>query len=341
MGKDKGVPNKMRKISSTVYGRKILFEKILSEQLGSCRYKIEAFYEWKRREQVFSLTFKNEREVCLGINIGFQKDLIFNGSENAAELSVLYRSYFIVNYIRCLEGAKIAAPSAYFAGLVTLEAINTLNSDKKTVSFSPISEKLFKIKPIDVHCALGSLNAIIINHTNLLSQELKRRCGAMADELISYTQLPEIEYKGHKKTVYSFSEDLLALKNLAASKPDILKEYPLLSQNGIDSVEDITVSQLIEKSEQNSNLFWAGIAIRLLAFTQKGAADDNLLALFCVKKSVADFWGCSVTYFKEHKNTYNKLLADNMTAIKRIAANMDKVFYKADAFEYGALHYIQ
>lgn len=103
------------RVTQTSHGQKILFDRILSRDLAVCKYNIKAFYKWERSTKIFTLRFLDEKNIEVGINLNIDKGM-FRAGPYSTELDICYRSYFIANYLRCLESAEDTIPSSLFQG---------------------------------------------------------------------------------------------------------------------------------------------------------------------------------------------------------------------------------
>lgn len=116
----------MRRFVNTNYGCKLLFNKVLSRDLESYPFKIDAFYESVTQNQIMRIKVSKDQTVHLGINISFKEETMFSGYSDPMVLSIVFRAYFIINYLSCLQAAKEIEPSSYFSGLVALVQICSL-----------------------------------------------------------------------------------------------------------------------------------------------------------------------------------------------------------------------
>lgn len=330
----------IRTLPITSYNRKLLFDRILSTELAVCEYKIEAFYEWKNKAQIFSLRFIDARTVELGINLNFAIENVFLGCNKAMELTVGYRSYFIATYLRCLESATSAVPSTLFQGLVVLEAIENIHGGTTIASYSPIfTPSVFKMKPIDVHCAIRSLSRILIEQQGSLSQGIQAKCDEAINWMIGYTRLPEVEYNKQKKPEYTVLSDLLRIKKLVTATPALLAKYSLFSQYGVLDLDDQTVYDLLTNEAISD--FWVGVLIRVLAFSESKPSAFDVTAFPKIRNGIVKYKEDSVAYFNEYGMSDRELLCTNLLAVKKTAMKIERTFFDNSAVETGALHFIQ
>lgn len=328
------------KSTATSHNRKLLFDRILSAELAVCKYKINAFYEWKNKTQVFSLKFSDPKTVELGINLNFAIENVFRGSNNAMELTIGYRSYFIAVYLRCLESADSAVPCTLFQGLVLLEAIGNMHGGTTITSFSPLlTPSALRVKPIDVHCAIRSLSRICIEQRNFLTQEGRTKCEDALNWMVSYTRLPEVEYKKSKDPEYTVLSDLLYIKKLATATPALLAQYPLFNQYGILDFDDLAVSDLLANEDLSE--FWVGVLIRVLAFSESKASALDVTVFPKIRNGIVKFREDSVAFYNECSMSNQELLRANLLAVKKIAMKIEQTFFENGAVETGALHFVQ
>lgn len=328
------------KSTATSHSRKLLFDRILSAELAVCKYKINAFYEWKNKTQVFSLKFSDPKTVELGINLNFAIEDVFRGSSNAMELTIGYRSYFIAVYLRCLESADNTVSCTLFQGLVLLEAIGNIHGGTTIISYSPLlTTSALRVKPIDVHCAIRSLSRIYIEQRNFLTQEVQTKCEDALNWMVSYTHLPEVEYKKPKNPEYTVLTDLLYIRELAIDTPALLAQYPLFNQYGILDFDDLSVSDLLANEELSE--FWIGVLIRVLAFSKGKTSALDVAAFPKIRNGIAKFKEDSVACFNECSMSNQELLRANLLAVKKIAMKIEQTFFENGAVETGALHFVQ
>lgn len=327
------------KIPITSQKHKFLFNKILSTELSTCKYKIEAFYEWKNKTQIFSLRFKDSTTIELGINLNFAVESIFFGSNKALELTIDYRSYFIVTYLHCLENITNTVPNTLFQGLVALEAIQNIHTTSTITSYSPLAIADLRLKPIDVHCAIWSLSRICIEQKGAVSQGVQSNCENAISWLVNYTRLPEIEYNESNEPEYSVLSDLLRFKKLAASSPEILAQYSLFNQYGILDFNALTISNLLANEALSD--FWVGVIIRVLAFSENKPSLLDITALPIIRNGIVRFKKDCLAYFHECSVHKQELLSANLLAIKKTAMKIEQTFFENGAVETGALHFIQ
>lgn len=328
------------KLTNTSHGRKVLFDRILSAELTICKYKINAFYEWKNKAQIFSLKFIDNSTVELGINLNPVIEDIFSESDKAMELTICYRSYFITTYLRCLESASDIVPNTLFQGLVVLEAIEYIHGGATVAAYSPLFDPIASgIKPIDVNCAIRSLSRMCIEQKGFLSQGVQAKCEDAINWMVSYTRLPEIEYNKPRKPEYALLRDLLCVKKLISANPSLPAQYSMFNQYGILSFDDHTGYDLI--SNDSLSEFWAGALIRALAFSENRDFVLDVTAFPCIRKGIIKFKEDSVVYFQECNTSKQMLLSNNLWAVKKIAMKIEQTFYDSGSVETGALHFMQ
>lgn len=329
-----------RSLTSTSHGRKLLFDSILSAELAVCKYRIDAFYEWKNRAQIFSLKFTDANTAALGINLNTAMEDVFSDRDSAMELTIRYRCYFIITYLRCLESAADTVPSTLFQGLVALEAIGSLQCGSTLTAHSPLGIRVASgVKPIDVCCAIRALTRICIDQGDLLSQQVQANCEHAISWMVSYTRLPEVEYDQPGKPEYTALRDLLRIQSLAASAPTLLAQYSLFRAYGILSFDDLTIGALL--ADEALSEFWVGVLIRVLAFSADGNHAMDVAAFPLMRKGIAKFKEDSAAYFQECNAAKQELLRSNLLAVKQTAMRIEQTFGDHGSVETGALHYIQ
>lgn len=329
----------IRKLISTSHIQKLLFDKILTQDLLNCKYKIAAFYEWKNKAQVFSAHFTDDENIKLSINLNFEEELFF-GSTNAMELSICYRSYLISAYLRCLENAEISLPNTLFQGNVTLEAIIDIHSGNDIKLYSPFSTKgLSRQRVINIQCAIRSLSRMLIEQEIHISTDTRKRCEQGISWMITYTRLPEIEYIKAKSPEYAVLRNLRCVSGLIKNNPTLTKQYSIFAQCGVSNFDEETIFEILEKESLQN--FWVESFLRVLAFSDNIYSSVDVTNLPKIKKAIASFREESVLYYQESVSSTNMLLTNNLLAVKKIAGKIDQVFLVNEPVKSGALHFIQ
>lgn len=333
----------IRRPSGTTYGQKVLFDRLLSSELGNCKYKIEAVFEWKRRDQIMSLSFLNEEKARLAINLNIEKRSPLFSGENGAELEVVYRAYFIANFVHCLEFACDSDGGSYFSGLVTLEAINDMCRNGNAEGFSPISlQKKRTVRAIDIHCASRSLTRMLVEQGGGLSKETRRKWETYIDEFLSYSQLPEAEYRGSTHPVFTAVCEMKRTLRTLSQNPDAQGKYALFGKSGVELRGDMTFDDFLASCEKTKNQFWQGFSMRLGALFSEKVAGCGLFASEDIKKCSAKFRQNSVGYFKKHGQPKCGIIKDNFKAIKKLEKRINSAFIDNEEFaSSGAIHCIK
>lgn len=325
---------------NTSHGRKLLFDRILSAELAVCKYKINAFYEWKNQAQIFSLRFIDADRVKLGINLNLAAEDVFSGSSRAMELTICYRAYYMAAYLRCLENAAETVPHTLFQGLVLLEAIADIHGKETIAAYSPLfDQSASRVKPIDVHSAIRSLSRIRIEQKERLSQGVQANCENAVDWMVNYTRLPEIEYNKPKRPEYTVLSDLLRVKKIVDTAPSLLAQYALFAHYGILRFDDRTIYDLL--TNESLNEFWAEVLIRVWAFSNNKKYPLDVTVFPQLRKSICKFKEDSVACFQECSTSKQKVLKDNLLAVKKTAMQIEQAFYETGPVETGALHFMQ
>lgn len=236
----------------TIYRKKMIFNALLSEELGKNDHRIVADFEWVRTRRVFSFQVKDDNSIHIWININC-KEQLFKDFGCFYELTIRYRVFFISAYLSCLNTARNCNPKNYFNGLVTLCAVNCLVNRHKTDVFSPLGDnKPPKLEPIDVFCSIQALARLMIECNNMLSEKEINVCRQTLDKYITYSMLPEIGWWIAKVT--SSLHDLLPVsqqscktKFLESSatieKPEV--NFTNIAQTGIYSYKEIEYCQRV------------------------------------------------------------------------------------------------
>ena len=327
------------RVTHTSHGQKILFDRILSSDLAVCKYNIKAFYKWESSTQIFSLRFLDERNIEVGINLNIDNGLFRSGSYST-ELDICYRSYFIANYLRCLEGAEDTIPSSLFQGLVTLESICDIHTEGKIDIYSPhLATRSPGFKPINVHCAIRALTRLLIEQKNVINPDAQVQCESTINWMLEYTQLPEMMYAKSKKPIYALLNDLLALKKLLDKRPGITNNYSMFTLYGISNIVEQSVDELLGQSA--SNRFWNDAIMRIAAYSDGMRGLIDLATLPGIRESVVEFKEKSLSCYQESHNSKNIVLADNLLAIKKLSKRVEQTFSLKEPANSGTLHFIQ
>lgn len=332
--------NTIQSAYNTSFQKKEVINAILSSELGSCKHRINARYEWKRSDQVFTFCLlpkpKNTLEIRINLNIGRQNHLTTVVGEPMLEM--IYRAYYISAYIRYLDDAATFKPQSYFSGLVLLCAINSLCTGKKVRVFSPIERKPDELRPIDVYCAIRALTRLTIDCSKRISEQSRNDINEVISELLTYSMLPEISYKGNE-AFYSVLQEVKELWENMKSHKCFMEDYSFFDELDSRRICDLSVNELVVICENIRNPFWGNFVIRLLAHL--GVCKDIVLdkesfITTCIRHLGED----SVKYYREIKQTENRLLIDNFMAIKYLSRMSEQAFSIVTA-NAGQIHYFQ
>ncbi len=331
----------MKNLANTNYGRKALFDEILSKNLDIFKYKIDAFYESISNNRIMSIRISEDKTVHLGINVSFKSEEMFSDSADPMGLSLAFRAYFIINYLRCLESADESLPTSYFYGLVILESVNDLLSLKKRFAYVPDSVGVNKnLRPIDVHCAIRAVTRVLADYGPIVSEESSKLCEAYRDTFIYYTGSPETEYVGSKHAKYTVLCEAGALESLIAKHPEVTENFALFSCVGFDSLKDMSVEALLSACDENKNAFWSGFILRMFSISQHGERLKKYLGHPCIKTALEDFRVNSVEYCFQHKEE-SVLSQNNRQAVQMLVRGSEQLSGPDLIPQNGAMHYIR
>lgn len=332
----------MKRFANTNYGRKLLFNRILSRDLKSCAFKIDAFYESAVHKQIMSIKLSKDQAVHLGINISFKEETIFSECSEPMLLSVAFRAYFIINYLSCLQIARETEPGSYFSGLVALDAICDLYSNDRKISCVPnVVGKNKQLRPIDVHCAIGAITRVLIENELSVDNETVKRCEAYRDILIAYTGTPEITYLKSIQAQYSVLHEIKTLKSLIAQQPNVLRECALFSQVGIISFSELSIGKLLSICDKRENRFWPGLILRMFALASKAKMSEQYAKYDCMKRALFEFYSNSMECYTQSKEQCI-LLKDTLRAVQRLTRGVEAfVQYDSGGTIDCMMHYIQ
>ena len=241
---------------NNLHQKKLFLNDLLSRELYNCDYVINAYYESSAGNRVADISVGRGSVIRLGINVPYRSMDVFCGHSDPMLMTLIFRSYYITGLIRCLEGASKALPDSYLMGLVTLESVITLNRGKRSEFFIPnIRGKNKQLCVIDAYCAKLAMTRIMTEHRDSLSAEVMHTCRVYTDNLISYTLLPEIEYRKGGRACFSSLRVMIELRQLLSKHPDITRSYAVFSGGGIESL-DVSIAELGDR-------FWQQMVFRL------------------------------------------------------------------------------
>lgn len=325
------------------YGQKMLFYEILSAELGTCRFHIDATYVWKRPEQILSAAFSDAGRLRLEINLHVTKDALFHG-DRAVEHSICFRAYFIAAYIRCIESAYDRLPQTYFEGLVLLNALNDRHSGRRVAVATPIADKRRPgtLRPLEVHCAILALTRMLLVHAEELSPRERKEAERRRDELLCYSSLPEVAYEKSRQPSHALFSELHRLRQTLASAPQLPEACALFQKNGMQTIREMTVEELLRACEKTEDRFWNGVALRFAACAAPGCSRAWFAPTDRIPAEAAQYLEDSVTYFKEQRDTASFLLRENLSAVKQTAGRIQLWIAETEFFgDSGTIHYVQ
>lgn len=326
--------------NKNVYQKKRLFNSILYGDLKSCKYTIIAHFEWKKNAQVFSVCPSYNNILNLGINLNFNALPVFenSSSEEAIELSLKYRAYYISSYIRCLETVGGLIPGTYFSGIVLLCAVNDLCEKNKKIYYSPIDkEKPKELNPLSIHCSIHALNRVSLEYADTFVGSIKNNFGTLINNLLTYSLLPEIGYIKYRP-VYSLLLETRKLTDNIILKRCSPEKYALFFETGLTDFINKSLNELVLLSVSSQNPFWLGAVVRFYAHTNQKWMQNPNENTSSISYAVQKFYNETVLYCEEKKN--NLILNDNFVAIERLTRKIDKTF-ESVTVNSGKLHYYQ
>ena len=328
------------KLSQTSYGRKILFSKILSAELCDCKYKIDAFFEWAPHNQVFSVSLRNDGVMRLAINLNAKEDALFGYGANAVEFSVLYRAYFIANYIRAIEGVCSACPSSYYAGILTLGVINNICSGIGIKGYTPtyLTPKV-SLNLIDFQCGIQAMTRLMIEHSTEFSREDQTKIQRYVNMLIDYRSLPEVAYSNSSYPVYTCISELKKLQKTLSFVPTAVENFALLKPCGGIIGKEINATSLLHLYQKTDDVLWLGLYMRILALSGgKHMLTDRLLN-DKLQDCITQFRKDSLAYYSENNNAQQKILKDNLLAIIFLSDKVNQICSNNECLGSGIIHY--
>lgn len=320
---------------TTIYERRALFSELLSADLFSCAFPVEASYEWKRSSQIYSLRFDKDGRILLKVNLNAAEASLPSAGKRSDEIGIRFRAYCISSFIHCLEAARAADPQSYYNGLVTLEAICCL-AGKTALGFSPLAKKPQALRPIDVYCAIRALTRLQLECNDLMTESARRACAGWRDVFLLYTQLPELEY-ANRQALFAFPRTMRTLQAHVEAGRLRPEDCTLFSRYGLDRFSELTFGGFISACERSGNSFWGGAAMRLMAFSGSGRFDVD--ATPGIGDCVAAFGETGAQYAADCADRTDSLLLDNAAAVKRTAQRIGRSIRGARP-GCGALHYI-
>lgn len=322
----------------TSFQKKAVLNSILSNELGGCKHRINARYEWKRPDQVLTIgiSLKSTFEVGINLNTGRQEH--FGDSDCASMLEIIYRAYYIAAYIRCLDDATTAVPQSYFSGLVLLCAINSLCGGKKVRAFSPTKRQSHDLRPIDVHCAIRALTRLTIDCTERIQENIRDDINGFIDELLTYSMLPEISYK-RDEALYSILQEIRDLRENVTLRRCSMSDYTFFDELTTKEFTDLSLDELVFICENSQNPFWGNLAMRLFAHLGKYIGTTKGEESF-ITSCIQHFGEDSIRYYRDTEQTENLLLIDNLAAIKRLSRMSEQASSIVTA-DCGKIHYFQ
>jgi hypothetical protein len=304
--------------------KKTIFASTLFNVIKESKHRIVIHYEWKRPDQILTIFASKNNTITLGINLNIIRHKYFERSIEKTELQLRYRAFFIEAYIRCLDDAAVSFPQTYFSGLVLLCAINVLCSGKTVNAFSPIERKPRDLNTIDIYCAIHAFKKMIVNYADKLTKDTIVNFNNLIGELLLYSTLPEIGYKGNK-TIYSLLQEIRVLYGNLMSHRCEESNYALFDNSGITRDKIININDLASICEECKDFFWGNVVVRLSAHLNERINLQKTRESF-ITDCVKDFERKSVRYFFAVTNVENSLLLDNFMAIKKMSRKKEYAF---------------
>lgn len=328
----------MQQEYKTSFRKKAIYNSVLSKELGDCKHRIEARYEWKRPDQVLTvdISLKDTFEVGINLNTGRQEH--FGDSDSASMLEIIYRAYYISAYIRCLDNATTAVPQSYFSGLVLLCAINILCGGKKVRVFSPIERQPHNLRPLDVHCAIRALTRLSIDCSERIQEDLRDDINGIINELLTYSMLPEISYK-RDVAIFSILQEIRNLRENVTLHRCYMTDYTLFDELTTKEFAELSLDELALICENSQNPFWGNLVMRLFAHLGKYIGTTKGKESF-ITSCIQHFGEDSVRYCRDTEQTESLLLIDNLAAIKRLSRMIEQESSIVTA-DCGKIHYFQ
>ena len=326
--------NDMKSASTmSTFIRKTIIDNMLSRHLHSLALQVKAGYGWLRDGRVLSLRYLGQGQVRLTVNLNFGTSSFFPKNQ---ELFLLYRVYFIEQYLRFWAQAATLEPDSYFLGLALLCAGNDMAEGKTAAAYLPGSaEKPGQIRPVDVHCAIGALNRLLYENDDRLTAENAAACEDQLEQLFLYSTLPEAALDRHGRSYYSLPEELKRLSSDTLAFPEELRRCSLLSVLGAEPLRDLTVTAFVEKCEASGNPFWLGAALRILSRCPSRVPIKEPL-----RQAIGDYRFDSINYWRECRNREQGLQAENLKLIQATASALDP-YISPEESSAGSIHCIQ
>ena len=325
----------LQKFIMTSFQKKAVFDSVLSDELKDCKHRIVVRYEWERPDQVLEIFASNNGSIELGINLNTDSNKYFCKLSEGTEFQIIYRAYFISAYIHCLDDAITSVPQTYFSGLVLLCAINDLCSGKRVNAFSPTAREPHELRPIDIYCSVRALTKLTTDHADKRTEHSREYFKQLIGELLMYSMLPEISYKGGE-IIYSLLQEIGELRENMISHRCVVSDYVLFNKFVSDWFDSFSINDLAAMCEDNQDYFWGNVAIRLSAHLYERVNNQESLIESCVQNFKED----SVRYFMNTRKTENLLLLDNLIAIKKLSLKIENAFSTVAANS-GSIHFFQ
>lgn len=330
-------------IGKSSYVLKKLFYEILSRELIFYNFTIHVSFEWRQSGQLFSVWFFDVYKVELKVNLKAVGNSLFWRMETI--INVYYSAYFIADYIRRLRNAFDTEPDNYFDGLVTIDGLFDMTSNRKINIYSPVNMerntcKKKTVRAIEIQNAISALDRVRTEFHQVLNADQKCYVDNKISEFLLYSEMPEIVYDNSAVPIYSAIDTLDCLHKMVgdagiAERAKVLKgiDKKMLNLN-IDMLPDI-----IHKAKDNKVFF--GLVLRLLCISKvievicKGDVYDGSL-LFATN----EYRHKSVSYSQKCGLTNNKLIRDNMRAIGFISKEINIFLGKCKCnCDSGVIHY--
>lgn len=319
--------------------RKILFNKILLSELNLSEFNIDIFFEWTNENQIFSINVKNNKTIKLLINLNVKTEDMFKGSLYEQELTIRYRSYFIVGYLHYLDDIYDASPIDYFNGLVVLELINDLLCNHTMVLHSPImKDKIREVRVLDVYCSIFAIRTIIDQYDHMLSSDNINKCKNELLVLEMFSLLPETVCTKFRVFEYSALRDFNNINIIFNENKHYLENYAIFNKFSIMSFDNYMISDVF--SNKFNNQFWIDFFLRIYVLYSKKNSQIILDDYPHLIDRINSFKCNSVNYFSFYKGCNNILIEKNLHTIKKLILEIEHAFNLKSSIKSGSLHFI-
>lgn len=318
------------------YNLKKYCAEYLSKELSSSGFDIILGFESRNDFRTCTISFeKNHVDLC--VNLNAMKKAI-KAKEISMKIKMDFAVSFIANYIKYVADAKRKLPRTYFEGLAQLNAIDVYSSGKVMSVYSPLSstgaKRMKHMYAINVLVAILCLNKIRIFQQTELTEEEKDVIEKMVDELLAFSDVPEIEYSDSVLPKYALLGVISRIEKLPLTSIDTVQDFPILNILPVSGTVDQTINNIICCCSKSDNAFLLGVTVRLIA--QFGTLDieisNNLI------DTLNQYREFSVLHYQQMAKG-SSLLRDNLFAIKNNmkAINLYMDFHSIST-ETGSVH---